>query len=542
MLQQVWLTGVDDVGEEIPAELVVDGRLQRYYFDYEYRAIRNNQGEVYAIMHTAMDVTERVKNKEVAILHASLFRRLVEQAPVAITVLQGEQLIIDIVNPRMLEIWGKKSSILGKPLAIAMPELEGQPFIGILLDVLRTGIPFYGRESWAQIERAGKIVEGYFNFDCQPMRDTENQITGVLQVVTEVTDLVRSRMEIQQTKTMMDLAINAANLGSWQIEPGSRKLVYNEALVRMYGYQGTEPMTFDMAIGQVSEEYQGLLIKAIEVAIEERSEYDITFSQRRFDNDELIWLRSFGKIGGAPESQESFSGFVMDVTQAKRDEQRKNDFIGMVSHELKTPLTSLSGYIQLLRRNANENSNTFATKMAGSAASQLAKMTAMINGFLNLSRLESGKLVLEMNQFDMAALLEEIIAEQAVTSGSHQIIFSERQSVFVNADRIKIGSVVSNLLNNAIKYSPHAKEIMVSCRQIQNQVEVCVTDKGIGISSEHIERIFDRFYRVETAFISGFGIGLYLSAEVINRHGGRIWVDSKPGEGATFCFRIQAVG
>ena len=107
------------------------------------------------------------------------------------------------------------------------------------------------------------------------------------------------------------------------------------------------------------------------------------------------------------------------------------------------------------------------------------------------------------------------------------------------ADRLKIGSVLSNLLSNAVKYSPHAKLVNVTCETIGNEVKICVIDEGIGISKEHIEHLFDRYYRVETkSQISGFGIGLYLSAEVINRHNGKIWAESELGKGSTFCFTL----
>ncbi|WP_166335639.1 PAS domain-containing sensor histidine kinase [Sphingobacterium chungjuense] len=538
MLRRVWNTGIDDIGEAIAADLVTAGQLQRYYFDYEYKAIKNEAGEIYAIMQTALDVTEKVKSKEEAHYQASLFRELVQQAPVAITVLHGEQLIIDIVNPKMLEIWGKDSQIIGKPLSDAMPELEGQPFIGILVNVFLTGKPYYGQESWAQIERGGKIVEGYFNFDCQPFWSGDGRITGVLQVVTEVTDQVMARLEIQQTKTMMDMAINAANLGTWQIEPHSKKLIYNEALLRIFGYKNSEPITFEMIMAQVSDDYREIVLEEIELARSKKSPFDLTYSQRRFDDNGLIWLRAFGKIAETSDYTEAFSGFVMDITEDIKDEQRKNDFIGMVSHELKTPLTSVNSYVQLLSRHGEEHHNTFVKKIAGSTVVQLSKMTAMINGFLNLSRFESGKITLDQSIFNMGELVQEIIEEHQVTMSTRQINFSQPFKFDVSADRIKIGIVISNLLNNAIKYSPNDSEINISCKEVDGQIEFCVIDQGIGISKDNIGKIFERFYRVRSEFVSGFGIGLYISAEIIERHNGKIWANSELGKGSTFCFSI----
>ncbi|RZL45666.1 MAG: PAS domain-containing protein [Pedobacter sp.] len=580
LFASAWREGITHLGKEAPANLVVNGELRTYYFDFEYRAIKDSKGDVCCVMNSAVDVTERVQHKKTlldaiknaealkqeqatneklnadkialksqielrsleALENAEQFRRLVEQAPIAITVLQGEDLIIDIVNQTMLEIWGKDISIVGLPLAKAMPELEGQPFIGILKNVIHSGEPFYAQESRAFVVRNGILTEGYFNFICQPLKDGLGNINSVLQVVTEVTEQVEARLVLQRTQEMMDMAIDASNLGSWHIDPITKGLKYNPALARMYGYQGNSPMTFDQAIGQVTEDYRETLIREIDLAISTGGIYDITFTQKKFDDDTLIWLRSFGKVNLDVDGTALFSGFVMDVTQAKKDEQRKNDFIGMVSHELKTPLTSINGYIQLLQRMAKKDSNKPAEDITGSAIRQLQRMNGMINGFLNLSRLESGKIVLDKSLFLLNELITEIINESILVDSSHDVKLLKCGELSLYADRLKIGSVLSNLLNNAVKYSPHAKLVTVDCSLVGNNVQVCIKDEGIGISKEHIDHLFDRYYRVESkSQISGFGIGLYLSAEVIYRHQGKIWAESELGKGSTFCFTLPIV-
>jgi signal transduction histidine kinase len=231
----------------------------------------------------------------------------------------------------------------------------------------------------------------------------------------------------------------------------------------------------------------------------------------------------------------------MDVTEQKKDEQRKNDFIGMVSHELKTPLTSLKGYAQILHAKAKKNEDTFATNALSKVTDQVTKMTSMINGFLNLSRLESGKIHLNKTIFDMEELVREHTEEAQLITTTHEIIFKPCDPVPVFADRDKVGSVISNMISNAIKYSPHGKQVEICCNVIGNTVQISVKDQGIGISEEDVPRLFDRFYRVEsneTELISGFGIGLYLSAEIVQHHHGKIWVESKVGRGSTFFFSL----
>jgi two-component system sensor histidine kinase VicK len=175
------------------------------------------------------------------------------------------------------------------------------------------------------------------------------------------------------------------------------------------------------------------------------------------------------------------------------------------------------------------------------ASQQVKKMSGMINGFLNISRLESGKILISKADFDLDELVGEMIQEAELTLTSHTIYYERCGPLIINADRDKIGSVISNLLSNAIKYSPKGKRIDVKCELTGNNVQLSIKDEGIGIKPKDKERLFERYYRVEsnyTQHISGFGIGLYLSYEIIQRHGGKIWAESEGGEGSTFYFSL----
>lgn len=243
---------------------------------------------------------------------------------------------------------------------------------------------------------------------------------------------------------------------------------------------------------------------------------------------------STGKIIGV-------SKIVRDITERKEDEQRKNDFIAMVSHELKTPLTTLTAIIQLLELKLRQHEDLFVSGATDKAIIQVKKMTGLINGFLDISRLESGKLQIEKKDFDIEALIIELIEETRFTAPDHSINFTASGSKLIYADRDKIGSVISNLLNNATKYSPAGNNIDVDCHEVDGFVQICIKDYGSGINEYDAKRIFERFYRAETRnhhHISGFGIGLYLCFEIIERHNGTIWVESEVGKGARFCFRL----
>jgi two-component system sensor histidine kinase VicK len=195
----------------------------------------------------------------------------------------------------------------------------------------------------------------------------------------------------------------------------------------------------------------------------------------------------------------------------------------------------------MLHNKATKDNDSFAAGALEKVNKQVKKMTTLINGFLDISRLESGKIQLNKQHFDLDRLIKEVIAENSFTAGGHTITCQPCDSTPVFADEDKIGSVISNLLSNAIKYSPKGQLVDVRCEVIDNAVRVSIKDEGMGIKPDDMDKLFDRYHRIETkhtAHISGFGIGLYLSSEIVKRHDGRIWAESESGKGSTFYFEL----
>jgi PAS domain S-box-containing protein len=218
---------------------------------------------------------------------------------------------------------------------------------------------------------------------------------------------------------------------------------------------------------------------------------------------------------------------------------KKDEFIGLASHELKTPMTSLNGYLQIIDRSlpADDKNKLFIQK----ALSQINKLSGLISDLLDVSKIEAGKLPFTYAAFNLPQLIEEVVDLMQYSTKSHWIIIcSDIDDLLVNADRQRIEQVVINLISNAIKYSPQADHINVSVSRQDNNAVVTVQDFGIGINKEQHDRIFSRFYRVDdvASHISGLGIGLYISNEIITRHQGKLSVDSETGKGSTFKFEI----
>ncbi|GAA4202847.1 hypothetical protein GCM10022289_18250 [Pedobacter jeongneungensis] len=236
---------------------------------------------------------------------------------------------------------------------------------------------------------------------------------------------------------------------------------------------------------------------------------------------------------------EAVAGTTRDITDIKQNEQRKNDFIGMVSHELKTPLTSLTAYLQLMEKSEPAKHDPMTKRILEQSIKQSRRMTNMINGFLNLARLESGKMFIEKGPFDFATFLQEIAEETRMLYTQHRFIFPDIAPVIINGDMGKLAQVINNLLGNAVKYSNIGSQITTSATIEGDQLKISVSDEGTGIPQEEISKLFDRFYRGQNNnLIAGFGIGLYVCREIIEGHGGKIWVEQSTDQGSTFCFTL----
>lgn len=234
------------------------------------------------------------------------------------------------------------------------------------------------------------------------------------------------------------------------------------------------------------------------------------------------------------------ASIMTDITQQKEMQDLKDEFLGIASHELKTPLTSIKGYAQILERIIEEMGNKKAKQYINKTHRYIDRLSSLIGDLLDVSKLQAGKLEFNYEEYDFDAMIEEAISSFQAFTDQYEIVKKGSSNKKVIGDSSRTEQVVTNLLSNALKYSPGAKKVIVSVKNGNNQVTVGVQDFGIGIARNKQKEIFKRFYRVEESVekISGLGIGLYISAEIIHRQGGKIWVESREGEGSTFYFSL----
>lgn len=233
----------------------------------------------------------------------------------------------------------------------------------------------------------------------------------------------------------------------------------------------------------------------------------------------------------------SWTATFTDIEEQKQASRRKDEFLSVASHELKTPLTSIKGYIQLLDRTITSEcpSRLYVER----SLLQIQKLDSLIADLLDISRIESGRMKLHKTTFPLAPLVKRAVDLMQQISPDYQFKLEGESDAILFGDEMRLEQVLLNFLSNAVKYSPHNKEVLVSVTAPEEgQVRVAVTDSGIGIDKADQASVFDKFFRSEDSIrnFQGLGLGLYICADLLQRHEGSYGVTSEPGKGSTFYF------
>jgi len=230
-----------------------------------------------------------------------------------------------------------------------------------------------------------------------------------------------------------------------------------------------------------------------------------------------------------------------DVTDQKDFDLRKDYFISAASHELKTPITSQMGYIQLLIRSLEKSKNTKSRMLAGKIDKQTKKLEQIITNVLDAAVIEDSRDNYSFHKLNVERLVNDAIKDVQKLSKSHKIYIKGSTDKDIVADRSRLIQVINNLIHNAIKFSPHSNKVIINISDASKKIIVSVKDFGIGIDKKDKEKVFFRFYRAfgkNGKTYPGLGLGLYISREIIKRHGGDIWVESSINKGSTFSFTL----
>lgn len=542
ILEKVVRTGNHFTATDAPVLLGRNGEIKTCYFDLIFEPLRDGENVVSGIICIAVDVTEKVEAR-LKLEDAEQRLRLATEATGLGTWdldLRTERIIY---SPWIAEIFG--FSVEQELTHRQMFDCIHPDDIAMVRKAFETAIQsgryFYeARIVWSDgtirwIRTIGKVI---YNNRHEPVR-----MLGTINDVTAQRSIIN---ELKASEENLRLATEAAELGTFDLDLIKGTMDWDKRCRELFGIYTPRPVNYqhDFLTGlhpDDRERVAAVIANCMNKSVN-NGDYDVEYRTIGVEDEKLRWIRAKGKVffdeGDRPVR---FMGAVIDITENKLDEIRKNDFIAMASHELKTPLTSLKAYIQLLLMKARKTDNEFLISSLKKSENQVNKMTSLIYGFLDLSKIEAGKLKLNLSEFDMNTVIEEVIAESEPIAPGYTIQFERTTVLNIKADAEKISQVLVNFISNAVKYSPKHSTIKVVAMQKDGFVKVAVHDEGIGIDSESQRHIFERFYRVdhpETKGFSGFGIGLYLSAEIIKLHKGVIGVESKENEGSAFYFEL----
>ncbi|MFD2873826.1 ATP-binding protein [Mucilaginibacter ximonensis] len=436
---------------------------------------------------------------------------------------------------------GKHPKALGQPGIDCWPEIW--PVIKPLIDqVLETGESTWNENQLIPIYRNNKLEDVYWTFSYSKVIDELGKPGGVLVICNETTDQVTSYNNVQNAKNELEFAVEAADLGTWDLNPITYKFIGNERLKKWFGLADHEEIDLELALAALSEEDRVRVSNAIAKALEPASDgnYNIIYTINDSEGGKRI-VEATGRAKFDAEGKPyQFSGILQDVTEEYQLQVRKDEFISVASHELKTPITSLSASIQILQKLVKTDPSSDKVPMfVNKASNNLSKLTHLLDDLLNVTKIQQGQLALNINRFDLVELVKDC-CEHINPLHDYEFVFLGDEELMIYADYRRIDQVMINLIGNAIKYSPHKKRIEITVLHDDANATVAIRDFGIGINPQKLPHLFDRYYRVD-AFghqFSGLGLGLYISAEIINRHNGKIGVHSEVGSGSNFWFTI----
>lgn len=238
---------------------------------------------------------------------------------------------------------------------------------------------------------------------------------------------------------------------------------------------------------------------------------------------------------------------IRDITELAKVDQMKTEFVSTVSHELRTPLTSIKGYVDLVVDGEAGEINETQRGFLGIVQSNTDRLVGLINDLLDISRIESGRLQLNITTVPLDPVIREVAASLRNQIEEKKLsleLVLPQEPLQVRGDRARIIQILTNLLSNAYKFTPEGGKISVSTRMTGSQVQVDVADTGTGISAQDQKKLFTKFFRVDsstTREVGGTGLGLTIAKSIVEMHGGKIWVESKAGKGSTFSFTLPAV-
>ena len=536
---------------EMAIKTVEDARINHTDYNVEYRIRRandhtvhyirsvgkyyyNDKGEAETLTGISIEITEQkeaeLKLKASEEKYRGIFETMDQAFSIIEVIFDSDNKPVDCVYIETNPVFEKQTgliNVVGKTVKELIPNIE-EKWFQIYGKVALTGEPIHFIEVSEALGRW---------FETQSFRLGDQGSNKVAVLFTDITERKQVEEEIKASEKQFRIFANSIQNLAWIANEDGSIYWYNK---QWYDYTGTTLEEME-GFGWQKVHHPEKIKNIIELTTElwkKPEPFELTFPLRRHDGEYRWFLTRVYPVLDANKNIERWIGTNTDIHQQKTIEQQKDEFISIASHEMKTPLTTAKGYIELLQLSLSEQNQTalYATK----ANQALERLHDLITELIDVSKIQNGQLDYTITEFDFNEMVDETIENFQHGAKNHSIQKRGNFSQQITGDRARLQQVLINLLSNAVKYSPKADTVLVNIKEQESNIGVSVQDFGVGISKQHLDKIFDRYYRVQehAVHFQGLGIGLFISNNIIKRHEGTMWVESEPDKGSTFYFTL----
>jgi PAS domain S-box-containing protein len=495
--------------------------------------VRDETGQITKWFGTCTDIEEQKQTEQQLQESRENWRVLAETVPHLVWSVRSDGRL-EYANQRACDYLG------------AFPEYmvgdEWRPFVhpedfahvqAVRRHALETGEPY---EMEYRLKESQTDRYRWFLGRALPVRDDTSQVVKWLGTSTDIEDQKRVEQALRDSQERIRALIDSNIIGITSNEGEEEVLVEaNEAFLHMTGYTQEDVRSRTLNRVKITPPEQAPLFQRALQEVAKRGQHTPIETEIVCKDGSRLPVLAGGVA--FQDHPRQIIGFVLDNSARNELEQRKDDFISMASHELRNPLAAVKMQTQLVQKRLERQAHHEAATALSRVEGPVKQLERLIGELLDVSKIQAGRLEYLREPVDLEALLREITDTMQQSNPSHTLVVCGTVGISLIGDRDRLGQVFINLLSNAIKYSPDAETIEMDLSASPETVTVSVRDHGLGIPREQRDKIFERFYRAsgpKQRAIPGLGMGLYIVAEIVKRHGGTITVDSAVGEGSTF--------
>lgn len=479
------------------------------------------------------DITERKEAEE----EKQLFTSIVKSSRDAI-ISKNLDGIIQTWNKSAEKMFGfTQEEAIGKHITVTVPtELRSEETE--IISKIKRGIPIrhYQTVRWNKQHKRFPV-----SISISPVTDMHGKIIGAANITRDITEEKNTETKIRESEERLRIALDAGKIGVWDWNIADNKLTWTDKVYSIHGVNKNKfKVSFQNFKKLIHPDDKKRVFETIEKTLKGTAKFIIEF-RIITPAGKIRWVSTQANVFCDENNKPiRLLGATSEITQQKQIEQEKNDFLSMASHELRTPITSMKMFVDLLYNTLKKEKNEKPLYLAHRVREQTNRLKELINNLLDVSRIETGKLQLNKDIFNISSLVHETV-DGIQASTKNKIEVKKLKNFRVFGDKYRIYQVLINLITNASKYSDSDTKIIISVSRRNNHAVVSVQDFGIGIAQDKHKKIFDRLYQVDDTPVKtfpGLGLGLFISKQIIEKHDGKIWVSSKKGKGSTFIFTL----